>query len=135
MPQTFSADSDWTSGGAVKLATGRILFDFDNSDQMFVCSGIVICDGDRGLYPDLNNGRTIIQTAAHCVWSDIMGKFATRAMFIPDQDSTRGVKSDHNCFNDPYGCWELDFGVVSQGWTEGSFPTNVMVSDCIMFWF
>lgn len=54
-----------------------------------------------------------------------MKKFATKAIFIPDQVDTRGFKSDFNCANDKYGCWELSFAVVSNDWASKSFPENV----------
>lgn len=54
-----------------------------------------------------------------------MKSFASKAIFIPDQVSTRGSKSDFNCSNDKYGCWELSFAVVSNGWATNSFPKNV----------
>lgn len=93
MPKTKVADSDWDSGGQIKEATGRILFEFDGSGQTFVCSGIVVCDGAGGRSPNRSNGRAVIVTAAHCAYSDVMKKFATKAIFIPDQVSTRGDKS------------------------------------------
>jgi len=102
------------------------MFEFDDgSDQSFVCSGTVIMDGLHGQTPDGANGRTIIQTAAHCAYNDVLKRFASRAIFIPDQASTRGAKSNFDCSDDLYGCWYLSFAVVAKGWAEGSFPTNV----------
>ncbi|KAL3766999.1 hypothetical protein ACHAWU_004497 [Discostella pseudostelligera] len=125
MPQKKATDSSWTYRGAITGATGRILFEFDGSDETFVCSGTVIHDGDGGRTPDHDNGRSIIQTAAHCAYSDVMKRFASKAIFIPDQESTLGSESDFDCFNDKFGCWYLSFAVVADGWTRGSFPENV----------
>ena len=125
LPQKYETDSNWSYSGAIQAATGRILFEFDNTGQTYVCSGTVIHDGPSGKTPDHTNGRSIIQTAAHCAYSDVMKTFATRAIFIPDQSSTSGNESDFNCKNDRYGCWHLSFAVVAEGWTTSHFPENV----------
>ncbi|KAL7543266.1 hypothetical protein ACHAXR_012574 [Thalassiosira sp. AJA248-18] len=118
MPKHHVADSNWPHPNtAIQKATGRIMFEFDNSGQSFVCSGTVVCDGV--------SGRSIIQTASHCAYNDVLKKFATRAIYVPDQDATRGSKSDFDCKNDRYGCWHLSFAVVWKGWAAGSFPDNV----------
>jgi len=123
------SDSNWNHGGYIAGAVGRILFKFkETGDQVFVCSGTVVKDGRDGDTSDTSDGRTIIATAAHCCYSDIYKEFASEAMFIPDQDSTRGDKSDHNCRNDRYGCWATSWAVVSEEWTKGTFPINVSVS-------
>jgi hypothetical protein len=109
-------DSDWPYSGQIQSATGRILFQF-SSNQIYKCSGTVIQDDTAG--------RSIVLTAAHCAYNDLSKEFASIAIFIPDQDGTRGSKSDFNCDNDVYGCWVLSFAVVERGWTEGSFPFNV----------
>lgn len=125
LPQKYETDSNWSYSGAIQAATGRILFEFDNTGQTYVCSGTVIHDGPSGKTPDHTNGRSIIQTAAHCAYSDVMKTFATKAIFIPDQSSTTGDESDFNCRNDRYGCWHLSFAVVAEGWTTSHFPENV----------
>ncbi|KAL7463661.1 hypothetical protein ACHAXS_004014 [Conticribra weissflogii] len=118
MPQSTVQDSNWPYDGPIQSATGRILFEFTGTST-FVCSGTVIDDGSN------NNGRSIIVTAAHCAYSDVTKEFAKLAVFIPDQVSTRGEKSDFDCGNDKYGCWYLSFAVVERGWAENSFPANV----------
>lgn len=123
--QKYETDSNWSYSGAIQAATGRILFEFDNTGQTYVCSGTVIHDGPSGKTPDHTNGRSIIQTAAHCAYSDVMKTFANKAIFIPDQSDTTGDESDFNCRNDRYGCWHLSFAVVAKGWTTSHFPENV----------
>lgn len=126
LPQTKVSDSTWTHAGAVQSATGRIMFEFDDdTSQSFVCSGTVVMDGPASQSPDADNGRTIIQTAAHCAYNDVLKQFASKAIFIPDQASTRGEKSNFDCGDDYYGCWYLSFAVIAEGWAEGSFPDNV----------
>ena len=125
-------DSNWPHGGHIQGSVGRILFEFDGSAP-FVCSGTVIMDSSSGKSPNSNNGRSVIQTAAHCAYNDVLKMFATKAIFIPDQVSTTGVKSDFNCDNDRLGCWYLAFAVVEKGWASGSFPENVEVRFFILF--
>ncbi|KAL3791010.1 hypothetical protein HJC23_002999 [Cyclotella cryptica] len=109
-------DSDWPYNGAIQSATGRILFRF-SSDQVFKCSGTVIQDD--------TTARSIVLTAAHCAYDDMLKEFASMAVFIPDQDGTLGSTSDFDCSNDVYGCWLLSFAVIERGWSSGSFPNNV----------
>jgi len=124
LKQEIVRDSNWPHGGHIQGSVGRILFEFDGSAP-FVCSGTVIMDSSSGKSPSSNNGRSVIQTAAHCAYNDVLKMFATKAIFIPDQVSTTGVKSDFNCDNDRLGCWYLAFAVVEKGWASGSFPENV----------
>lgn len=124
MRKQVVSDNNWPHGGNIQQATGKILFEFRGQGD-FVCSGTVIMDGSNGASPNTRNGRSIIQTAAHCVYNDVLKEFATKAMFIPDQASTKGDSSNTNCDDDKHGCWKLSFGVVSQGWAESQFPENV----------
>mmetsp|Transcript_21193 Transcript_21193/g.44752 ORF Transcript_21193/g.44752 Transcript_21193/m.44752 type:complete len:716 (+) Transcript_21193:87-2234(+) len=126
MPQNHESDSNWPHGGAIQSSTGRIMFEFDDgTDESFVCSGTVVMDGQHGESPDANNGRTIIQTAAHCAYNDVLKKFASKAIFVPDQSSTRADKSNFDCDDDYYGCWYLSFATIASGWADGTFPDNV----------
>ena len=124
MRRQVVSDKNWPHGGNIQLATGKILFEFKGQGD-FVCSGTVIMDGSNGSSPNERNGRSIIQTAAHCVYNDVLKEFATKAMFIPDQVSTKGVSSNSDCNDDKLGCWKLSFGVVSRGWADSEFPENV----------
>mmetsp|Transcript_11928 Transcript_11928/g.17813 ORF Transcript_11928/g.17813 Transcript_11928/m.17813 type:complete len:681 (-) Transcript_11928:616-2658(-) len=124
MRKQVISDKNWPHGGNIQLATGKILFEFRGQGD-FVCSGTVIMDGSNGSSPNGRNGRSIIQTAAHCVYNDVLKEFATKAMFVPDQVSTKGVSSNANCDDDKLGCWKLSFGVVADGWAESEFPENV----------
>ena len=124
MRKQVVSDRNWPHGGNIQQATGKILFEFRGQGD-FVCSGTVVMDGNNGSSPDRSNGRSIIQTAAHCVYNDVLKEFASKAMFIPDQASTKGDSSNANCGDDKLGCWKLSFGVVSEGWADSSFPENV----------
>ena len=108
-------NAEWTNGGTVQTAAGRILFAMGSS--YYVCSGTVVNDG--------TSGRSIILTAAHCVYDDENKAFATNIMFIPDQADTNGSGTDFNCDNDPLGCWAPSYGVVDSNWTAAVFPNNI----------
>ena len=116
------ASAHWTSGGAVTNASGRLYFEMPSNAQKttwagYVCSGTVATDGATS--------RSIILTAAHCVYDDANKAFARNVMFIPDQDGTTGTATDRNCSNDPIGCWVASVGVVDKNWTTRTFPNNV----------
>jgi len=112
----------WTSGGAVTFASGRLYFEMPSNAKRriwagYVCSGTVVTE--------TVTGRSIIMTAAHCVYDDANKAFARNVMFIPDQDGTTGTATDRDCSNDPMGCWVPSFGVVDVNWTTRKFPDNV----------
>lgn len=112
----------WTGGGQVLTAAGRIYFEMPANKRLtrwsaYVCSGTVATDG--------TSGRSIIITAAHCVYDDVNKAFARNVMFIPNQDGTTGAGSDRDCTNDPLGCWVPSFGVVDTNWSSRSWPNNI----------
>lgn len=112
-------NSRWTNGGAIQTAAGRLLYEMPNNNGWagYVCSGTVATDG--------TTGRSIIITAAHCVYDDADAAFARNVIFIPNQDATTGSGTDRDCSNDPEGCWVTDFGVVEENWTTSVFPNNI----------
>ena len=108
-------NAHWTFGGRVQTAAGRILFEL--ADGWYVCSGTVVTEAI--------SGRSIVLTAAHCVYDDVKKEFSRQAIFIPSQDDGGSDRTDWNCGNDPYGCWSLDHGVVDVDWTTRTFPDNI----------
>ncbi|MFM8383105.1 MAG: hypothetical protein ACKOA6_14080, partial [Actinomycetota bacterium] len=74
---------------------------------------------------DGTSGRSIVITAAHCVYDDANKAFARNVMFIPNQDGTTGSGSDRDCSNDPLGCWTASFGVVDVNWSSRTWPNNI----------
>lgn len=115
-------NSRWTDGGLIIQATGRLLYEMPTDRRLrrwsaYVCSGTVA--------NDLTSGRSVIITAAHCVFEDNYKAFARNVIFIPNQDGTTGASTDSNCSNDPVGCWAPSFGVVDNNWTTRSFPDNI----------
>ena len=114
-------NAEWT-GGAVQTASGRIYFEMPANRRQtrwsgYVCSGTVVTDA--------TGGRSVILTAAHCVYDDVNKVFARNVLFIPNQAGTTGAGTDRNCTNDPLGCWEPSFGVVDNNWTTRKFPDNI----------
>jgi hypothetical protein len=111
----------WVAGGNVQTAVGRIYFEMPSNARRtrwagYVCSGTAVQDG--------TSGRSIILTAAHCVYDDANKAFARNVLFIPNQDATTGTGTDRDCSNDPLGCWTPMFGVVDVNWTTRTFPNN-----------
>jgi hypothetical protein len=115
------ANERWDGGGVVQTAVGRIFFEMPTTRTQrkwagYVCSGTVVQDADTG--------RSVILTAAHCVYDDVNKAFARNVLFIPDQGAS-GTATDTNCDNDRLGCWAPSFGVVDTDWTTRTFPDNV----------
>jgi hypothetical protein len=116
-------NAEWTAGGDVQTAAGRIYFEMPNNARRngpwsgYVCSGTAVTDG--------TNGRSVILTASHCVYDDANKAFARNVLFIPNQAGTTGAGTDLNCGNDPLGCWTPAFGVVDTDWANRTFPDNI----------
>jgi hypothetical protein len=116
-------DAEWTGGGAVQTAAGRIYFEMPSNARRkgpwngYVCSGTVATDS--------TSGRSIVVTAAHCVYDDVNKAFARNVLFIPNQAGTTASGTDLDCSNDPIGCWVPSLGVVDTNWTTRTFPDNV----------
>ena len=115
-------NAEWNGGGPVQTAAGRIYFEMPNNASRrrwsgYVCSGTAVTDG--------TGGRSVILTAAHCVYDDANKAFARNVLFIPNQAGTTGSGTDLNCSNDPIGCWTPGFGVVDTDWSTRTFPNNV----------
>jgi hypothetical protein len=107
--QGVVTNDEWSGGGTVQTAAGRIHFEMPANPKAtrwngYVCSGTVVHDS-RG-------DRSIVLTAAHCVYDDANKVFARNVMFIPNQAGTTAGGTDRTCSNDPLGCWVADFGVV-----------------------
>ncbi|MCH7790348.1 MAG: hypothetical protein IH940_13050 [Acidobacteria bacterium] len=121
-PDGVVTNSQWTNGGAVQTAAGRLYFEMPanrraNRWKGYVCSGTAVADAAAG--------QSIILTAAHCVYDDARKAFARNVLFIPNQAETSGAETDLNCSNDPLGCWEPTHGVVDNDWASRKFPENI----------
>jgi hypothetical protein len=116
-------NAEWTGGGAVQTAAGRLYFEMPSNARRkgpwsgYVCSGTAVSDDTAG--------RSIILTAAHCVYDDVNKAYARNVLFVPNQAGTSASATDQNCNNDPLGCWVPSFGVVDTDWTTSTFPGNI----------
>ena len=89
--------SSWTKGGAVKITTGKVLFELGGS--YYVCSGSIVDDN--------STSSSVVLTAAHCV-AENDGTMSKHWTFIPDYDSAPAPLSTSNasyCSSTRYGCW------------------------------
>lgn len=117
------ANAEWTYGGKVQKAAGRLYFEMPKNAKRkgpwagFVCSGTAVTDSV--------SNRSVILTAAHCVYDDVNKAFARKVLFIPNQADTTASGTDLDCSNDPMGCWVPSFGVVDTDWTATTFPNNI----------
>ncbi len=117
-------NSRWDKGGDIQTSTGRLFYEMISArrGKRYTWSGYV-CSGT--VTNDAATGRSVIITAAHCVYNDEYKAFARNVLFIPNQDQTTGSGTDSDCTNDPLGCWTADFGVVEENWTTRTFPSNI----------
>lgn len=60
--QPLVSNDPWNLSGDVLEAVGRLMF--KSGGNTYRCSAVAVTDGD------LNNGRSLILTAAHCVYDD-----------------------------------------------------------------
>jgi hypothetical protein len=116
------ANAEWTGGGVVQNAAGRLYFEMPANSRRtrwngYVCSGTVVADSATG--------RSIILTASHCIYDDVNKAFARNVLFIPDQAGTTAAGTNLSCGDDPIGCWTPSFGVVDANWTTRTVPDNV----------
>jgi len=119
---TTVTNSQWSAGGTVQTAAGRIYFELPSNPSQTRWSGYV-CSGSVGT--DSSGQVSVILTAAHCVYDDANKAFARNVLFVPNQAGTTGSGTDLNCNNDPLGCWVPSHGVVDQDWASRSWPDNI----------
>jgi len=99
------------NGTAMAQATGRLIFMF--GDRACSCSGSALRNYNS---PD----RSIIVTAAHCIYDEQAKLFASYILFVPGiDDGGKGV-SNRDCSDDEFGCWVPEFAVVDSEWASVS---------------
>lgn len=124
-PPADVSSADWTFGGTINGAAGRLLIGFGGS--VFVCSGTVI--DDWGV-----EGRSMVATAAHCVYDEQTNQFADFYLFIPQQDDGGTDATDFVCENDPFGCWIMQAAVIEQRYfNTPTFAEGIPVDYAILF--
>lgn len=120
--QRATIGSTWTAGGAVERATGKILFTMGSSD--YVCSGSVVAE------PATN--RSVVLTAAHCVFDQEHHRFARNWMFVPDYARSPAPMNTNRefCKSTAYGCWTATALLAHRGFTsERSFNDRASLHD------
>jgi len=109
-------EGEWNGGGEVQDGSGRIYFKSDGVE--YTCTGTAITDR--------KTGRSLIITAAHCIWDDINEAWVYDAIFIPNRDAieTNLTSADikRQCDEDICGCWSLSAGVVHDKWRDAGWP-------------
>lgn len=106
---TQSAAAQVGSSGAYPSRThGKVFFRIPGRGS-FVCSGTVV----------RSPGRSVVVTAGHCVYDEIVGRFATDWMFVPGyRDGSR-----------PYGTWvAARLATTSQFRSSGSLRYDVGIA-------
>jgi V8-like Glu-specific endopeptidase len=78
-----SAGNVWTRFGATGRTVGRLYYTFGKTP--YVCSAAVVS----------SNSKTIVATAAHCLWNVRSGGWASNVLFIPGDTAGKA----------PYGRW------------------------------
>lgn len=114
--------ADWTGGGLVQEATGKVLFAM--GADYYVCSATVTKDS--------KTDRSIVTTAGHCVYDNASGAFATNWLFVPDYDSAVVALDGAGqfCAQTTYGCWTATALVASRAFTgQTSFNTTATQHD------
>ena len=120
---TLVSGASWNAGGQIDGAVGKVLFQMDGS--YWVCSATVIADANSTAR---EKTRSLILTAAHCVFDETNDQFASEWMFIPDYDDQPAslTTSGTFCVNTRYGCWTASELAVHTGYaTAGSFSDGL----------
>ena len=114
--------ASWTKAGEVLKASGKVLFTLGSST--YVCSAAVVDDN--------KSDRSIILTAAHCVFDPATG-FASNWIFIPEYDSAPVRLSGSFCASTVHGCWTASSIVVSDAFASEPGFTNTAVQHDYAF--
>jgi hypothetical protein len=105
--------ASWNQGGDIADASGKVLFALGSS--YYVCSASVVDDDTAG--------RSVIVTAAHCVYDEANNRFATNWVFIPNYDAAPAPLSTSNssyCNDTHLGCWSAAALFVHDGYASES---------------
>ena len=119
---SYVSGSSWTKGGQIVEASGKVLFMM--ADQYWICSATAIAD--------TAGGRSLILTAAHCVYDEANHEFAANWMFIPAYDLAPEPLTVDGAFCQytEYGCWTPTAMVVRQEYDlAGGFNDQAVLHD------
>ena len=121
--------ASWNSGGAITGSIGKVLFEMGGS--YWVCSATAVSD-------PTTNSRSIVATAAHCVYDESdpaapsAAAFASNWMFVPDYDAAPASlnTSGSFCVDTLHGCWTAESLTVHSGYADaGGFNTQAVQHD------
>lgn len=127
--QAAQSANAWERGGAVQQATGQVLFELPDRTRAghwvpWRCSATVAEDGATG--------RSVLITAAHCIYDDTTEQFARNVLFIPSQEEAayfeslaEGAAPTRLCDQMPTGCWVPKFGVVDNAFALRNPPSSM----------
>ncbi|KAL7574573.1 hypothetical protein ACA910_015923 [Epithemia clementina (nom. ined.)] len=121
--QTTVQDGDWTAGGKINEAAGRLFFTRNGGN--YVCSASVINDFGTA-------GRSLLATAAHCVYDEALDLYSYNYLFIPKQDDGGTDTSNRACSDDYYGCWVPTHTVIDSRWAAGTWSSNIPYDYAIL---
>jgi hypothetical protein len=108
------AGASWALGGAIQSRSGRILFSSGGSD--WICSGSVVSDG-------LNNSRSVILTAGHCVFDGADG-WSYNFLYMPNFDA----EPNYDCATRNLGCWRATQLAANADFVPDGFGTDETVA-------
>jgi hypothetical protein len=114
--------ASWTGGGAVLATTGKVLFSIGTS--YYVCSASVVKDDKAD--------RSLVLTAAHCVYEQKTRKFASNWLFVPEYDTNAvALTTDGSfCKETRHGCWTASaIAIRGEFASAGSFNTTAIQHD------
>lgn len=121
-PASKVVGAPWTSNVLVKKTTGKVFFKMGPTFN--VCSASVVDDGSAE--------TSMILTAAHCVFDNTTGTFATEWMFIPDYATAvvEGTLDESFCDSITYGCWTAQALAVTEAFaSQRDFNTTATQND------
>lgn len=108
--------ASWSGGGLIGEASGKVYFEMNGA--AYVCSGAVVTDARTDV--------SLVLTAAHCVYDETNGAFATRWLFIPNFDAA----PTFSCDQTQHGCWTASALVVHSGYANaGGFNSQATQHD------
>jgi hypothetical protein len=123
---TLVTGARWTQGGDIAEASGKVLFALGSN--YYVCSASVV--------KDTASDRSIVVTAAHCVYDETKdgdAGFAKNWVFIPNYDASPAPLSTSNdsyCADTEYGCWSAFALFVHHGYaSQSSFDAEATRHD------
>jgi len=111
----------WQGNGLARTTVGRLVYELPTNAEKtewraYQCSGSVVTEAI--------SGRSIILTAAHCVYDRRTDGFARNVMFIPSLDTASDSIKQFGCADSPFGCWVPRVAIAPE-----PFATSGLIFD------